>query len=240
LLRRCRDHGAGGKYIQHRTDGKHVCDEHSARRKCARLEDPTATCRYCARACKQHVCEPLANGSIRVMHAILCGAFGRAVRWGWIAVSPMDAVDPPTVPRPNPTPPTAAEAGLILQEAWKDPDWGTLFLLAMTTGRAGASCAGCAGRTLPDCSVQTQPNTVTQRHCRMVRRISLDTHPHELRHYSATELIAAGVDPRTVAGRLGLGGGGSTTLRTYSARIVEADQRAAGALATRRPARPGR
>ena len=51
---------------------------------------------------------------------------------------------------------------------------------------------------------------------------------HELRHYSATELIAAGVDVRTVAGRLGHGGGGTTTLRTYAAWVSEADQRAAG------------
>jgi site-specific recombinase XerD len=40
---------------------------------------------------------------------------------------------------------------------------------------------------------------------------------HQLRHYSATELIAAGVDVRTVADHLGHGGGGSTTLRTYTA-----------------------
>ena len=33
-LRRCRDHCNGQKYIQHRTDDEHVCDEHSARRKC--------------------------------------------------------------------------------------------------------------------------------------------------------------------------------------------------------------
>src|SRR5262249_2388098 len=32
-------------------------------------------------------------------------------------------------------------------------------------------------------------------------------------HYSATELVAAGVDVRTVAGRLGQSGGGTTTLR---------------------------
>lgn len=36
---------------------------------------------------------------------------------------------------------------------------------------------------------------------------------HMLRRYSATELIAAGVDIRTIAGRLGHSGGGTTTLR---------------------------
>ena len=46
--------------------------------------------------------------------------------------------------------------------------------------------------------------------------------------------FAAGVDIRTVAGRFGHSGGGSTTLRTYTAFVHEADQRAATALASRR------
>jgi site-specific recombinase XerD len=45
----------------------------------------------------------------------------------------------------------------------------------------------------------------------MCTRIGWDMHIHQLRHYSATELIAAGVDVRTFAGRLGHGGGGTTT-----------------------------
>jgi len=66
-----------------------------------------------------------------------------------------------------------------------------------------------------------------------------DMHVHQLRHYSATELIAAGVDVRTVAGRLGHGGGGgTTTLKVYSAFVAEADQRAAGSLSGRLPALP--
>lgn len=150
-LRRCKDHCEGRKYVQHRTEGEHVCDEHSARRRCVRTEDLDATCRYCDRACKPHVCVPLANGSIRVVRAILSGSFGRAVRWGWITVNPIDAVDAPTVPRPNPTPPSAADAALILNEAFKDPDWGTLVLFTMTTveltrfdGHGG--CVGQAAR----------------------------------------------------------------------------------------------
>jgi site-specific recombinase XerD len=50
----------------------------------------------------------------------------------------------------------------------------------------------------------------------MCERLGLHMHIHQLRHYSATELIAAGVDIRTVAGRLGHSGGGTTTLRVYS------------------------
>ncbi|MDT7711634.1 MAG: integrase, partial [Pseudonocardiales bacterium] len=54
---------------------------------------------------------------------------------------------------------------------------------------------------------------------------------HALRHYSATELIAAGVDVRTVAGRLGHSGGGSTTLRVYADWVSAADRQAAAMIA---------
>lgn len=82
------------------------------------------------------------------------------------------------------------------------------------------------------------PRTVTRRYARMCERLGWDMHLHQLRHYSATELISSGVDLRTVAGRLGHGGGGATTLRVYSAWRSEADQRAAGSLAGRMPAPP--
>jgi DNA-binding transcriptional ArsR family regulator len=39
---------------------------------------------------------------------------------------------------------------------------------------------------------------------------------HSIRHYSATELLAAGIDLRSVAGRLGHGIGGATTLKFYA------------------------
>ena len=53
------------------------------------------------------------------------------------------------------------------------------------------------------------PSSVTQRYGRLAERLGIATHLHSLRHYSATELIAAGVDIRTVAGRLGHSGGRS-------------------------------
>ena len=91
---------------------------------------------------------------------------------------------------------------------------------------------------VPDGSKHLVPSSVTQRYGRLERRLGIDTHLHNLRHYSATELIAAGVDVRTVAGRLGHSGGGVTTLRVYAAWLAEADQRASVGLATRVPARP--
>lgn len=52
-----------------------------------------------------------------------------------------------------------------------------------------------------------KPNTISQRYRRMCASLGWDMHLHQLRHYSATELIGAGVDVRTVAGRLGHGWG---------------------------------
>jgi integrase len=90
----------------------------------------------------------------------------------------------------------------------------------------------------PDGRTWLKPDSVSQRYARMCARLGWDMNIHQLRHYSATELITSGVDIRIVAGRLGHGGGGATTLRFYSAWVSEADQRAAGTLATRMPAIP--
>lgn len=81
------------------------------------------------------------------------------------------------------------------------------------------------------------PSTVSHRYARLVKQLGIETTFHKLRHYNATELIAAGVDVRTVAGRLGHGGGGTTTLRVYAAWVSEADQRAANLLSSRLPRR---
>jgi hypothetical protein len=91
---------------------------------------------------------------------------------------------------------------------------------------------------VPDSSTHLVPSSVSQRYSRLAARLGVETHLHCLRHYSATELIGAGVDVRTVAGRLGHSGGGVTTLRVYAAWLAEADQRAAAGLAGRSPARP--
>jgi integrase len=91
----------------------------------------------------------------------------------------------------------------------------------------------------PEGSEHLVPSSVSQRYGRLAARLGIQTHLHSLRHYSATELIAAGVDVRTVAGRLGHSGGGVTTLRVYAAWLAEADQRAAAGLVARAPSRAG-
>jgi integrase len=85
----------------------------------------------------------------------------------------------------------------------------------------------------PDGSRPLRPATATQRYRRLAERLRLrSTRLHSLRHYSATELLAAGVDIRTVAGRLGHGDGGATTLKVYAAWVAEADKRAAATMSS--------
>lgn len=288
--RRCQDHCDGRPSVRHRTDRPHVCDDR----------------------CGLHKCEPLSATTIRHIHHLLSGAYKRALRWQWVTVSPMSQAEPPAAPKPNPQPPTAEQAARIVNEAWRDPDWGTLVWTAMTTGmRRGEICAlrwhdldldpqravawvrravsedasgqwaerdtkthqqrrvaldretldlltehheRARGRAAalgfqladdafvfsatPGAARFLVPTSVTQRYQRLASRLKIDTTLHKLRHYSATELILAGVDVRTVGGRLGHAGGGTTTLRVYAAFVSEADQRAAGTLSGRMPGRP--
>lgn len=288
-LRRCRDHCTGRPKLQHRTRASHQCDER----------------------CRKHACRPLGGTTVRHMHFILSGAYKRAVRWKWVAVNPCSQTEPPAAPTPNPRPPSPADAAWIVNAGWREPDWGALVWVAMTSGaRRGELCvlrwssvdltpgrevlwlrraishseAGwtegelkthqqrrvaldaetvavltehrerwvgrleALGETLdeeafvfspePDGSRFLVPSSLSQRYDRLAARLGINTTFHKLRHYSATELIAAGVDVRTVAGRLGHGGGGTTTLKSYAAWVSEADQRAAKNIGGRMPERP--
>lgn len=69
----------------------------------------------------------------------------------------------------------------------------------------------------PDGSRPVRPDTWTHRFCRLRDGLGLGrVRLHDLRHFVATTLLAAGVDLATVAGRLGHGGGGKTTLAVYA------------------------
>lgn len=93
------------------------------------------------------------------------------------------------------------------------------------------------GLRKPDPRTPCSPDSVSSRYKAMATSLGIDTHIHALRHYSATELLTAGIDLRTVAGRLGHGGGGATTLRVYAAWVASSDRKAAEILASRMPRR---
>ncbi len=97
--------------------------------------------------------------------------------------------------------------------------------------------------TRADGSVPRTPNSLTRAFHRLCRVVEAETKAagksgyyryrlHDLRHFSATELIGAGVDPRTVAGRLGHADP-SVTLRVYAHALEERDRDAAELLGRR-------
>lgn len=285
-LRRCRARCDGRPFVVHKTG-----DEHD----CAELD------------CQPHKCKELAASTVQQIHSIISGTLAAAERWDWINSNPARLTRRPRRRPPEPDPPTTAEAGRIVDEAFRlDDDWGTLVWLAMTTGmRRGELCGLRFSRVdldaevidlrrnwvlgeekdtkthqnrrialdsetvallrdhrarvearlaelglpfsedlfvfsnarTPDHSVPYSPNAVTQRYKDMATRLGIKTHLHALRHYSATELLTAGVDLPTVAGRLGHGGGGATTLKVYAAWVAASDRKAAEILGSRMPKR---
>ncbi len=82
------------------------------------------------------------------------------------------------------------------------------------------------------------PDSVTHRVAIVAEKAGVKATVKSFRHYNAAQLLAAGVDLRTTAGRLGHGSGGATTLRIYAHRTSEADRRAAAVLTAGLPARP--
>ena len=79
----------------------------------------------------------------------------------------------------------------------------------------------------PDGAAPVNINSVSTSFRRVATRLGLDTvHFHSLRHFAATQLISAGVDPRTAASRLGHANP-SMTLRIYAHSTRETEQRAA-------------
>jgi len=81
-----------------------------------------------------------------------------------------------------------------------------------------------------DGAIPLRPDNVTGFFIRVRDGLGLEgVRLHDLRHFTATQLIGAGVDVRTVAGRLGHSDP-SLTLRVYSHVIEERDRAAAAIL----------
>jgi integrase len=67
----------------------------------------------------------------------------------------------------------------------------------------------------PDGSAPINPDGITHRFRRLARRLGVRCRLHDLRHFMVTQLVAGGVDWRTVAGRAGHADG-HMTLSTYA------------------------
>jgi integrase len=81
-----------------------------------------------------------------------------------------------------------------------------------------------------DFSTPWRPNYATLAFGRLRDELGLEgVKLHHLRHFSATQLLSAGIDIRTVSGRLGHANA-STTLDFYAQFLQAADERAADAL----------
>ncbi len=118
-------------------------------------------------------------------------------------------------------------------------DPGTVTVLVAHRQRQEERVAECEGTLAPDPylfsteidgSRPWHPAVVTHRFKRLARRVGLEgVRLHDLRHFVATQLIAGGVDVRTVAGRLGHANP-SVTLNTYAAWVPARDQDAANLI----------
>jgi integrase len=108
-LRRWRERCNGRvKHVKHRAQREHECDE-------ACWSSRAGRCRY--RPCVRR------TGCSTPPSREPCRGDGSAA-------NPLDATQPPPLPSSNPSPPSPAEAPRLLQEAWKDPDWGTFVWTA--------------------------------------------------------------------------------------------------------------
>ena len=90
----------------------------------------------------------------------------------------------------------------------------------------------------PDCGRPWSPDRVTKRFVSLRHRLGMESvRLHDLRHFAATRLLAAGVPVRTVSGRLGHANA-STTLGVYAHFLEESDQQAADVMGNLLEARP--
>jgi integrase len=71
-----------------------------------------------------------------------------------------------------------------------------------------------------------KPDTLTRQFESLTRNAGVRLRFHDLRHFTATQLLGANVDPRTVAGRLGHADP-SITMRVYAGFLQERDREAA-------------
>lgn len=118
-------------------------------------------------------------------------------------------------------------------------DAGSLAVLAEHGEAMRARAEVCAAPMAPDafvfsneadCSTPWFPDSVSRGFKRLCSKEGLvDVRLHDLRHFVATQLLSAGVDVRTVAGRLGHRNA-ATTLNVYAHFLAQSDREAADVI----------
>ena len=94
---------------------------------------------YYASLIREHDLSP---ASVRHVHAVLRGALGQAVRWGWIPTNPAASASPPKLRKQEINPPAIGDTRDLLAAADEhDPAFGALLrVLAATGARRGEVC----------------------------------------------------------------------------------------------------
>lgn len=83
----------------------------------------------------------LSPSSVRQVHAVLRGALGQAVRWGWLATNPARDATLPARRKPDLQLPTQEQVAEVLAAAEEDPEFAMFLRLSVTTGaRRGELC----------------------------------------------------------------------------------------------------
>ena len=116
----------------------------------------------------------------------------------------------------------------------------TVSILTEHYKRCLARAEACGTTVAPDAFVFSRsvdgtepliPHSASQRLVRLGKQLGIEVTLRSLRHFMGTAMLTDGTDLRTVAGRLGHGDGGSTTLRVYTHFLPAPDRRATERLA---------
>jgi integrase len=129
---------------------------------------------------------------------------------------------------------TGARRGELCALRWSDVDWqaGTLHVARSVYETPGGGWGEKSTKTHQGRRVGLEPirpDVLSKFTKRVADKAGVDTHLHALRHFSATQAIAAGFDAVTVGARLGHADP-SITLRVYSHAVEQRDRELAASL----------
>ncbi len=133
---------------------------------------------YYAGLAREHGLSP---ATIRHHHAVLRGALGQAVQWGWIPTNPAAGASPPKIRRREITPPALETTRQLLAAADDHtPEFGVLLrVLAATGARRGEVC----GLRWSDIDWQTNTLSINRSVASVAGgTIVKDTKTHAARH----------------------------------------------------------